>query len=276
MAKVLLMREGQGLCRPDVLGEKRLCRFWDDIHKVANVPFPHLHLNYPARFAAGGPSRGPGAGQSDLRGHRLGWARPRGVTGGSEYRRCDAHRQDAGGSKDDNISIKFASVVMWRSNISTVPAVLRLYMPPSAEGVAFVLVTHGVQFGDNSPPQQVVVSAFVYRASFERPPGLNPSDVGPQRPLSSKTESRAGAQPVTISAIAWPGAAGQRPAEVPWPVLRTGYRCRSARSGHVARRCRAQNPPVLSLAEIDRAGQVIFIHFTMSALRAGSGSGQSR
>ena len=165
--KVLLMREGQGFVVRMFSG-KSVYAFGTAIQKVANVPFPHLHLNYPSQVRGLVVRRGARARVnlicavtgSDGRAHAASLVDL--STGGAMLT-----AKTPVGKKDDSISIKFRVTVSDVEEYLTVPAVLRsVHATAVAEGEV-PQVTHGVQFGDIPYSEQVVLSAFVYRALFE-------------------------------------------------------------------------------------------------------------
>jgi len=165
--KVLLMREGQAFVVRMFSG-KSVYAFGTTIYKVANVPFPHLHLSYPNQVRGLVVRRGARARVnlicavtgSDGRAHAASLVDL--STGGAMLT-----AKTPVGKKDDSISIKFRVTVSDVEEYLTVPAVLRsVHATAVAEGEV-PQVTHGVQFGDIPYSEQVVLSAFVYRALFE-------------------------------------------------------------------------------------------------------------
>lgn len=165
--KVLLMREGQAFVVRMFSG-KSVYAFSTTIYKVANVPFPHLHLSYPSQVRGLVVRRGARARVNlicavigaDGRAHAASLVDL--STGGAMLT-----AKAPVGLKDDNISIKFRVTVSEVEEYLTVPAVLRsVHAAAAAEGEV-PQVNHGVQFGDLPHSEQVVLSAFVYRALFE-------------------------------------------------------------------------------------------------------------
>lgn len=165
--KVLLMREGQAFVVRMFSG-KSVYAFGTTIHKVANVPYPHLHLTYPSQVRGLVVRRGARARVNlicavigaDGRSHAASLVDL--STGGAMLT-----AKAPVGLKDDNISIKFRVTVSDVEEYLTVPAVLRsVHAAAAAEGEA-PQVNHGVQFGDLPHSEQIVLSAFVYRALFE-------------------------------------------------------------------------------------------------------------
>jgi len=165
--KVLLMREGQGFVVRMFSG-KSVYAFGTTIYKVANVPFPHLHLSYPAQVRGLVVRRGARARVNLICAVTGADGRPHAAslvdlsTGGAMLT-----AKAPIGVKDDRISIKFRVVVSDVEQYLTVPAVLRsVHATASTEGEPS-LVTHGVQFDNLPHAEEVVLSAFVYRILFE-------------------------------------------------------------------------------------------------------------
>ena len=165
--KVLLMREGQGFVVRMFSG-KSVYAFGTTIYKVANVPFPHLHLSYPAQVRGLVVRRGARARVNLICAVIGADGRPHAAslvdlsTGGAMLT-----AKVPIGVKDEKISIKFRVVVSDVEQYLTIPALLRsVHFGAHQEGEA-PLVSHGVQFDDLSHAEQVVLSAFVYRVLFE-------------------------------------------------------------------------------------------------------------
>lgn len=164
--KVLLMREGQAFVVRMFSG-KSVFAFGATIAKVANVPFPHLHLSYPSEVrglvvrsgararvnlicaVTGADGRSHAASLVDL------------SVGGAMLT-----AKGPIGGKDDGLSIKFRVVVNDVEEYLTVPAILRSVHAAAADS-EISQVNHGVQFGELPHSDKVVLSAFVYRTLFE-------------------------------------------------------------------------------------------------------------
>jgi c-di-GMP-binding flagellar brake protein YcgR len=165
--KVLLMREGQGFVVRMFSG-KSVYAFGTTIFKVANVPFPHLHLTYPPQVRGLVVRRGARARVNLIA-----------AVSGADGRSHAATLLDLStggamlvakspmGAKDDRISIKFRVVVGDVEQYLTIPAVLRaVHANATVEGEK-PQVNHGVQFEALPHAENVVLSAFVYRVLFE-------------------------------------------------------------------------------------------------------------
>ncbi len=165
--KVLLLREGQAFVVRMFSG-KSVYAFGTTIFKVANVPFPHLHLTYPGQVRGLVVRRGARArvnliaavSGADGRSHAATLLDL--STGGAMLT-----AKSPMGVKDDRISIKFRVVVGEVEQYLTIPAVLRaVHANATVEGEQ-PQVNHGVQFEDLPHAENVVLSAFVYRVLFE-------------------------------------------------------------------------------------------------------------
>ncbi|MBS0346938.1 MAG: flagellar brake protein [Proteobacteria bacterium] len=165
--KVLLMREGQAFVVRMFSG-KSVYAFGATIFKVANVPFPHLHLTYPNQVRGLVVRRGARARVSLI-------AAVSGLDGRSHA--ATILDLSTGGAmlvakapmgvREDRISIKFRVVVNEVEEYLTLPAVLRsVHATATTEGEK-PQVHHGVQFEEMPHAEQVVLSAFVYRILFE-------------------------------------------------------------------------------------------------------------
>lgn len=165
--KVLLMREGQAFV-VRLFSGKSVYAFGTSIFKVANVPFPHLHLTYPSQVRGLVVRRGARArvnliaavSSADGRAHAATLVDL--STGGAMLT-----AKVPMGVKDDRITLKFRVVVSEVEQYLTLPAVLRsVHATAGTEGEP-ALVNHGVQFEGMPHAEQVVLSAFVYRILFE-------------------------------------------------------------------------------------------------------------
>lgn len=167
--KVLLMREGQTFVVRMFSG-KSVYAFGTTIFKVANVPFPHLHLTYPGQVRGLVVRRGARA--------RVNLIAAVSGTDGRSHAATILDLSTGGamlvakapmGVREDRIAIKFRVVINDIEEYLTIPAVLRSVHATStavAEGEK-PQVHHGVQFEEMPHAEQVVLSAFVYRILFE-------------------------------------------------------------------------------------------------------------
>ena len=165
--KLMLLREGQGFVVRMFSG-KSVYAFGATISKVTNVPFPHLHLHYPSQVRGLAVRRGARARVNLIC-----------AVTGADGRTHAASLVDLStggamltakapiGIRDDRLAIKFRVVVSEVEEFLTIPAVLRsVHATAAADGEA-PQIAHGVQFGVLPHAEQVILSAFVYRALFE-------------------------------------------------------------------------------------------------------------
>ena len=165
--KVLLMREGQAFVVRMFSG-KSVYAFSTSIFKVANVPFPHLHLTYPNQVRGLVVRRGARARVNLIAA----------VTGadGRSHASTIVDLSIGGamltakapiGVKDDRVAIKFRVSVNDVEQYLTINAVLRAVHAMAVVEGETPLINHGLQFEEIPHGEQVVLSAFVYRILFE-------------------------------------------------------------------------------------------------------------
>ncbi|WP_172642449.1 flagellar brake protein [Azoarcus sp. KH32C] len=165
--KFLMMREGQSFIARMFSG-KNAYAFPATIIKVTNVPYPHLHLSYPAeveavmvrrdarvkvRVIAAVQSRNsPSAAAilSDL------------STGG-----CSLLAENQLGQKSDEIVVKFKAPISGIEQLLTLKGIVRGIQLDNAPVDGRSRFTHGVQFVDHAPGDQVALTAFVYQKLIE-------------------------------------------------------------------------------------------------------------
>ncbi|MDD3353171.1 flagellar brake protein [Zoogloea sp.] len=165
--KVLLMREGQAFV-VRLFSGKSVYAFSSAIVKVANVPFPHLHLTYPNQVRGLVVRRGARARVNLIAAVQGGDGRSHAATlvdlstGGAMLT-----AKAPMGTKENRIFLKFRVTVNEVEQYLTIPGVLRsVHAAGVSEGDA-PLIHHGVQFETLPHAEQVVLSAFVYRTLFE-------------------------------------------------------------------------------------------------------------
>lgn len=164
--RVLLMREGQSFVVRMFSG-KSVYAFPSAVFKVANVPYPHLHLTYPsqvrglvvrsgarvnvrliAAVQAGGASLS--ASLSNL------------STGGAALR-----AKAPVGRSGDEISLKFRVVINGVEQYLILKGVIRNVTVEAGEADQGDVVLHGVQFVDVPHSEHVSLTAYVYQTLFE-------------------------------------------------------------------------------------------------------------
>ena len=162
------MREGQGFVVRMFSG-KSVHAFGTSIQKVANVPFPRLHLNDPGQVRGLVVRRGARARVNliaavvgaDGRSHAASLVDL--STGGGAMLTARLPMS----AKDDCLLLGFRVVVNEIEEYLSIPAVLKLVHAGVASEGHSPQVHHGVQFEELPHNQQVVLSAFVYRVLFE-------------------------------------------------------------------------------------------------------------
>ena len=164
--KLLLVREGQAFVARMFSG-KSAYAFPTATLKVTNVPYPHLHLSYPARVEAVMVRRDarvtlrlicavqsrqtPSAAAllTDL------------SNGG-----CSLQADNQLAQKGEDILIKFKTVIGGVEQLLTLRGIVRavqfVEQPGGRNGIQ-----HGVQFAELAPAEQVTLTAFVYQKLIE-------------------------------------------------------------------------------------------------------------
>lgn len=164
----LLMREGQSFIVRMFSG-KSAYAFATSIFKVANVPYPHLHLTYPRsvkgvvvrRGGARAKVRLIAAVRNSAGTSQAGILSDLSTGGGSLL--CDAPL----GAKDARIIVKFKVTVAGSEQLLQIPGIVRNIQPDHSSDKGPPKVMHGVQFVDVPPEDNVVLTAFVYQKLLE-------------------------------------------------------------------------------------------------------------
>jgi c-di-GMP-binding flagellar brake protein YcgR len=164
--KFLLMREGQSFV-VRLFSGKSAYAFPTTIFKVANVPYPHLHLSWPTRIRGLVVRSGARvqvkliAAVNDARGHAHSGIIDNLSTGG-----CSLAARGIIGQPDDRIHVTFRASVSDIEQYFQLDGVVRSVQQdveiPGGTGNLF-----GVQFVDTPPPDQLALTAYVYHALFE-------------------------------------------------------------------------------------------------------------
>lgn len=164
--KLLLVREGQNFVARMFSG-KNAYAFPTTTLKVTNVPYPHLHLSYPARVeavlvrrdarvalrvicAVQSPQTPSAAALlTDL------------SNGG-----CSLQAEHQLAHKGEDIIIKFKAAIGGVEQLLTLRGVVRAVQFAEQAGARSAM-QHGVQFADLAPAEQVALTAFVYQKLIE-------------------------------------------------------------------------------------------------------------
>jgi hypothetical protein len=168
--KFLLMREGQAFV-VRLFSGKSAFAFPATIFKVANVPYPHLHLTWPGRVKglivrSGARARvNLIAAITDARGNQRSGLIENLSTGG-----CSLGSKDVCGRTDDHIQVSF------RANLNEIEQVFQLdgvvrSVQQDVEHSDGASHQHGVQFVDMAQQDQLALTAFVYHKLFEESAG---------------------------------------------------------------------------------------------------------
>lgn len=165
--RVLLIREGQCFIAR-IFSGKSAYAFSSTVIKFTSVPYPHLHLSYPAyveavtvrrdaranvRLIAAVQTRHIPAGAaivSDI------------STGG-----CSLLADSQMGLKDERIVIKVKVPVGTLEQVLALKGIIRAVQVEPLNGSGRTSFTHGIQFVDMPQPDQVALTAFVYQKLIE-------------------------------------------------------------------------------------------------------------
>lgn len=164
--KVLLMRDGQSFI-VRLFSGKSVYAFPANIFKVANVPYPHLHLTWPKQVKGLVIRRGARANvnliaaTTDAKGN-AGAARLENLSTGG----CSLFSTTRLGNPDDRIRIKFRVLVSEVEQYLDLEGVVRSVQLNADIGAAQPM-QHGVQFVNPPPSEQIALTAYVYHALFE-------------------------------------------------------------------------------------------------------------
>jgi c-di-GMP-binding flagellar brake protein YcgR len=164
--KVLLMRDGQSFV-VRLFSGKSVYAFPTTIFKVANVPYPHLHLTWPSQVTGvvgrGAPRARVNliAAITDAKG-RTGAATLDNLSTGG----CALFSKSPLGNREERIRIKFRVVVSEVEQYLDIEGIIRS-VQRDIEAGDNQPVQHGIQFVDLPPNDQLVLTAYVYHTLFE-------------------------------------------------------------------------------------------------------------
>lgn len=165
--KILLMREGQSFVVRMFSG-RSVYAFSASIIKVANVPYPHLHLSYPAQVRGLVVRHGARARVSliaavqDAQGAASAATLGNLSTGG-----CSLATKAPIGGKGTRIAIKFRVVVGDAERYLNLEGVIRNSHDELSDDGATLRLVHGIQFIDLAPADHLVLTAYVYQKLFD-------------------------------------------------------------------------------------------------------------
>lgn len=164
--KLLLMREGQSFV-VRLFSGKSVYAFGASVFKVANVPYPHLHLTWPSQVNGLVVRQGArtkvniiGAVQdAHQRSHAATLINL--STGG-----CLLLAKAQLGIKDDRVGLKFRVSINDSEQYLDLRGVIRSISREGGEEGG-PMIQHGIQFSDIAPNDRVVLTAYVYQKLFE-------------------------------------------------------------------------------------------------------------
>ncbi len=165
--KVLLMREGQAFVVRLFSGQS-VYAFPATVFKVANVPYPHLHLTWPAQVKGLVVRRGARvkvsiiASAQDARGRSHAVTIDNLSTGG-----CSLVAKIPLGPRESKVHLKFRVLINGVEQFLHLDGIIRSVHGEAAEDGLTPQVQHGIQFTDLPPNEDVVLTAYVYQKLFE-------------------------------------------------------------------------------------------------------------
>ncbi|AUN95970.1 pilus assembly protein PilZ [Pseudazoarcus pumilus] len=164
--KFLLMREGQNFV-VRLFSGKSAYAFPATVFKVANVPYPHLHLTWPGHVKGLVVRSGARArvnlitAVTDVRGNARSGLIDNLSTGG-----CSLASKELVGRSEDRIHMTFRANVNEIEQYFQLDGVVRSVQRdveiPGGTGNQ-----HGIQFVDMPPQDQLALTAYVYHVLFE-------------------------------------------------------------------------------------------------------------
>ena len=164
--KFLLMREGQSFVVRLFLG-KSAYAFPASIFKVANVPYPHLHLTWPNKVTGLTVRSGARvrvnliAAITDARGRPLAGAIDDLSIGG-----CSLSSREIIGRRDDRIHLTFRASIHDIEQYFQLDGVVR-NVQPNAGYAGEPANQHGIQFVKMPQQDQLALTAYVYQKLIE-------------------------------------------------------------------------------------------------------------
>lgn len=165
--KVLLMREGQSFVVRMFSG-KSVYAFSASIIKVANVPYPHLHLSYPAQVRGLVVRHGARARVALIAAVQDAQGTPHAATlGNLSIGGCSLATKAPIGGKGTRVAIKFRVAVSDAERYLNLEGVIRNSHDELSDDGATLRLVHGIQFADVAATDQLVLTAYVYQRLFD-------------------------------------------------------------------------------------------------------------
>lgn len=164
--KVLLMRDGQSFV-VRVFSGKSVYAFPTSIFKVANVPYPHLHLSWPSQVKGLVVRSGARTKVNLITAIRdAGNNANAAYLGNLSTGGCSLTAKTSLGATADRIGIKFKVTINDVEQYIDLEGIIRsISRENNANDVA--VIQYGIQFIDISAGDQLALTAFVYHTLFE-------------------------------------------------------------------------------------------------------------
>jgi c-di-GMP-binding flagellar brake protein YcgR len=164
--RVLLMREGQSFVVRMFSG-KSVYAFSATVFKVANVPYPHLHLTYPSQVRGLVVRSGARVNVRLIAAIQTAGLSQAATLSNLSTGGAALQAKVKLGRKGDEISIKFRVTINGVEQYLTLRGIIRSVMVEAGDGDGGEVVVHGVQFVDVPHAEHVSLTAFVYQTLFE-------------------------------------------------------------------------------------------------------------
>lgn len=165
--KVLLMREGQSFVVRMFSG-RNVYAFSTSITKVANVPYPHLHLSYPAQISGQVVRHGSRANVTLIAAvQNEDGASHAATLSNLSIGGCSLALKGPIGGKGARVTIKFRITINDTERYLSLDGIIRNLHDELSDDGARLRLMHGVQFVDLPAAEQLVLTAFVYQKLFE-------------------------------------------------------------------------------------------------------------
>lgn len=163
--KVLMIRDGQNYVVRLFAGRSAYA-FSTTVFKVANVPYPHLHLTWPSHVKGLTVRKGARAKVSLIASITCadGTARS-GLVEDLSVGGCSLTSREALGMVGDTVRLKFRVLLGGLEQYFDLPGTLRSITPTMED--ATPRIVHGLAFNEVSPQDTMGLTACVYHTLFE-------------------------------------------------------------------------------------------------------------
>ena len=165
--KYLLMREGQSFVVRMFSG-KSVYAFSSSIIKSTNVPYPHLHLSYPAEVRGLVVRSGVRASVRIIAAvqDEQGTTHP-GILSNLSIGGCSLASRNVIAPLNATLRIKFRVSIADVEYLLNIEGRVRSIRDENSEDNPDLRKVHGIQFTDISPENRVVLTAFVYQQAYD-------------------------------------------------------------------------------------------------------------